>query len=99
MMPHLDLELSLLADKPLTYNLSVEDLAKFIRYLQQNPSGGVFRDALVAKDYSVNVSPDFYGELTSEERELIPIYNALTPAERETLATDVSRELGRSLGE
>ena len=74
----------------------MEDLAKFTRYLQQNPSGGVFRHGLLAGDYSVSISPDFYGELTGEERELIPLYNALTPAERETLAADVDREIGRA---
>ena len=97
-MPKSGCNISLLADKTIDKIFSVEDLEKFIDYLQSNAAGGVFRDAFLAGDYSLNISPDSHGELTEEERELIPLYNALTPAQRESLAADVDRHLRRSPG-
>jgi hypothetical protein len=50
-------------------------------------------------DYTGHVNPDYFDGLTDEERDLILIYNSLSPEERKALTVEAGADLQTSCRE
>jgi hypothetical protein len=70
----------------------VKFVVEFASYRSRNPNWGVFEQTIGLVDYTGHVNPDYFDQLTDEERELILIYNSLTPDERKIIASEAAKE-------
>jgi hypothetical protein len=77
----------------------VKSVSQFASYFSRNPHWGVFEHTLGIKDYTAHVNPDYFDGLTDEERDLILIYNSLTPDERKALTVQSGTEMRTSTSE